>query len=506
MFYLNNCKKKQMNLDIIKNTYIYNDLYQKYGLDFIIDAGYYDNGLNIKLKGDINTINLNEAVKRYDKTKKNAIVYITGSFAPIHDGHIETVIKACETLSNKGYNVIQAIISPDHDKYVVDNKIHRNDLNINKRISLIQEKINNHRLKDDKYPLSCDIWNGLMNSVPINFTELTEMLMETIKDIQKYKDYFNPELFFVCGGDNANFAKAFTLNHGCVIVDRPNHEIKSKKVYNEVLKLNPNAKVFYAKGNNHLSSTEIRKNNYKNITNVKNKSLTLKVEDYEINDLFEKGLFNILTRYYSDIKVLKNEDFYKNWISIINKYKDQNITYWLLDKKFHSYSIKNNLFDNKNLRLLDISRNYTIGGINKIGNSITLQPFIGNKEAILIDDDICSGETIKYAKKYLEELGYNIIEIFNLSKGIYDNGNEILDLSDLIFNSINGGLVIENNYNKIKRYPYILPYVSPYDRASINNPLDFTIDILIWNKEYNKSNFTEDHEYYLNNFLKIKNG
>jgi len=48
----------------------------------------------------------------------NAIITFSGSFSPIHKGHVEMISKAKDTLINKGYNVIKAIICPSTDNYV----------------------------------------------------------------------------------------------------------------------------------------------------------------------------------------------------------------------------------------------------------------------------------------------------------------------------------------------------------------------------------------------------
>jgi hypothetical protein len=49
--------------------------------------------------------------------------------------------------------------------------------------------------------------------------------------------------------------------------------------------------------------------------------------------------------------------------------------------------------------------------------------------------------------------------------------------------NINSGLVIQLPNNENARAPYIYPYVCPFNRGSIDNPLEFSIDIWKINAE-----------------------
>ena len=489
-----------MDINLIKKSYLYNELYEKFGLDFIVDAGYYDNGVNIALEADPYMIDFLDFRERHISGGKNALVYITGSFAPIHDGHINSVIKACETLSENGYNVLGGVISPDHDKYVVDNKIHRNDLNINARISLVKDKIKN--IHD--YPLVCDIWNGLFNTTAINFTELTEFLNKTLALYGMAED---TEVFFVCGGDNARFAKTFIYKHGAVIIDRPDYEDECTRVLEEIKVLNPDAKIYYSNGGSTLSSTQVRREQYSIQNEISNKRLVLKVEDDE-REMYE-SILPILKKYYSTIQPVYNKDLRETLLVNIEKFllMDNDYKIICLDRKFYKYMQEN--FGNSQIfsRFVhyDMSRIYRVNGLVRNGYITKPIPKGNDEKCILIDDDSASGETLKTATQTLEKYGYNVHIKIIMNPYDYKEDSEIMDLSDLIFDKENGGLVMGDNFgNPLKRYPYILPFVSPYDRASVNSPLDFTIDIIEWNKRHGR-----EHELankYLINFKALKNG
>lgn len=54
--------------------------------------------------------------KKYES--KNAIIVSTGSFSPMHEGHVQSMLIAKNHIEKMGYNVIQGVISLSHDAYV----------------------------------------------------------------------------------------------------------------------------------------------------------------------------------------------------------------------------------------------------------------------------------------------------------------------------------------------------------------------------------------------------
>lgn len=483
-----------MDLQRIKNTYLYDALYEEFGLDFIIDAGYYDNGDNTFLRFQEDLIDFREFIKNYNSNKKNALVYMTGSFAPVHDGHFNSAILACDKLKNEGYNILGIVISPDHDKYVVDNKIKRNDLNIHKRISIINDKIK--KLKCE-YPIICDIWNGYFNSTAINFTELTDFLANGL--INYGLD--NTELFFVCGGDNARFAKTFINKHGCVVIERPGYETELERVKAEINHINPYAPIYYVNGGMDISSTKVRNESYKEIIDTEQKDLILKVEDYE-EEIFEK-FKPILGKYYKSVTPVFNRDMKSRLYDYLDTIEEENYAIFCMDKKFFNYFCSNFYVSPliSKLFCLDVSRVYGINGIKKKGYKFygnVPTPNVITKKCILVDDDSVSGGTMDFGSQILESQGFEIIGKFVMNN--HSSDFEIMDLGDLILGNEIGGLVIEDNVGKEKRYPYILPYVSPYDRASILEPKEFTMDIIDLNKSIHKidKKYIEVYNYLKN--------
>lgn len=60
---------------------------------------------------------------------------------------------------------------------------------------------------------------------------------------------------------------------------------------------------------------------------------------------------------------------------------------------------------------------------------------------------------------------------------------ETLDCRDLLLNGDNNGLVVKLPNGNLVRAPYVYPYVCPFLRSSIGDPMDFSIKI--WELNFN---------------------
>jgi Cytidylyltransferase. len=81
-----------------------------------------------------------------DNEKELAIIVSTGSFSPMHKGHVDAMNIAKEYVENKlGYQVIQGVMSLSHDNYVAfkNNGIAKSNISIrtDKAYEAIKKKI-----------------------------------------------------------------------------------------------------------------------------------------------------------------------------------------------------------------------------------------------------------------------------------------------------------------------------------------------------------------------------
>lgn len=453
---------KDLNWKINRDEY-YKPLFEKYGEPFILEAGFiYDSALtDFPLETDLECIPYSFLIDNLAKAKNPCILLTTGSFNPIHDGHIEMMFKAREACIAAGYDVLGGYFAPDHDEYV---STKANYLNGNERVEYITEQLKNFDW------LAVDPWNAIFNKNAVNFTDILVHLQRYLK---KYLDIDVP-IFFVCGGDNAKFSLTFYEKGYCVMVDRPG----SSATVNKYKQYVDGKRILYAFNDNPNSSTAVRKILAKK--DFLNKKLLLRVEN---DGKDERGL-----KIYEVLKTL----FSKIQISNLNDQKEafskfENIPIISLDSLLKSET------------KLELSRCYDFFGTKSLGivNRPGTEPLekqiekIKGYEYFLFDDDIHSGGTMNFAKKLLSTK-LKILGLITLNKSTFDE--EILDLRDFFYGTENCGLVIKTK-DGTKRYPYIYPYVDPYSRASIKEPLVFSAIIWKINRDYWKDKDEEKFEF-----------
>jgi nicotinic acid mononucleotide adenylyltransferase len=400
-------------------------------------------------------------------TAENPIVLLsTGSFCPLHSGHIDMMNEAKDTMEFYGFDVIGGFISPGNDEYI-NQKTGSRKISIHERISYANEKIKHIDW------LAIDPWEGVFNKVAINFTDVVHRLELYLEHHLKIK----VKVVFVCGGDNTRFALSF-LNKGlCVVVSRPNYDkCEIVKKYNDIVSDHIN--IFHATGFNSESSTKVRENwDYKE---KNKKTLYLRTEVYNEN---EKGFIdNYFLPYFKEIKIQKLED-QKEYFEVLNK----QLNIISLDSLLISEELN-----------LEISRCYDLFGMNFIDyvkrpKSISVNSAFDDNEILgeywLFDDDIHTGGTMRWATKHLEAKGAIIKGSISLNIP-KDEDAEILDYRDFFIGGPNNGLVVKLPNGELSRVPYMYPYVCPYIRASISDPMKFSIDM--WN--LNTLCFLHSHE------------
>lgn len=478
-------------IDKIKEDPFYADLYTKHGLSFIEEAGWFPDTSEV---GFLNRIFLHEIVTPVnhiikDNKLKNAnkpcVLINTGSFCPIHSGHIEMMECAKRELESYGFDVLGGYLSPGHDEYIFS-KNKEEAIPINYRIKLINEVIENIDW------LSVDPWEGIFTDVAVNFTEVVHRLELYLKEILGH----NIPVFFVCGSDNARFALSFLDKGNCVVVNRPGYEDRFEK-YQEQIGYHQD-RIFFTGGGNSMSSTEVRK------TFKWNKPAKKKLQLRTSNHSLDSNIIELLKPYYSNINIQYTGT--------------QRMRFWDDNKDSNVISLDSLIDGTNNGRFsynLEVSRKYDFFGINKLGytrrpSSKSFDEQIGiidpTLSYYLFDDDIHTGGTMRFAKKLLEDRGVRVCGI--KSSNINDGDDEILDSRDFIFGLINSGLVVQvpggNVHGSAVRVPYIYPFVDPTSRCSIDKPLDFSIKVWKMNLEYwSKSDTTLSHKEHLH---KLFNG
>lgn len=474
-----------MNLFNIENDCLYKNFKHKYYnkseyKDLLSKGGYIEeNRTDIDNKAiyDYNLISL--PILETTETDKLAIIVSTGSFSPLHDGHIESMEMAKKHVEYMGYKVVQGVISLSHDKYVSYKNNGIAKLNVSKRTQIVYEKI-----KDIDW-LTVDRFEGELVNCPINFSTV----LERVKLYFEFHSGKKVKIFYVFGSDNVDFSYSFVNNidYNSICVERSGYD------YSSVLEdLKEFKNIHFLKNNSinsKLSSTEIRKR--KNIIKEKEKEK-------------ENLIYFIRT---DDVPIL----FAEKLKFLVSKYLNKDVEIRLFNSNDLSYDMSNCISMDKYIKgeyNLDLSRVFQLSGYqNKANGMCSLKEDISKQLSKikkgsykLIDDDSVSGYTMNKVTEMLSLCGVNVLETGCLVSSLLKDNEvlyDIIDARDFLFGANNGGLVISLFGNERIRVPYVFPFVNLTTRANIRPECQivFTKELLEVNLSYSFSKDTQILKY-----------
>lgn len=399
----------------------------------------------------------------YSKIQPTIIIAISGCFSPIHAGHIQALKDAKKYYEGIGH-VVMGVIIPANDSYV---DIKRNGsckkLAI-ERIIKIKQYLEAHRLTwicIDEHP-------ALVWPMEVNFPFLLERL---------HAKFPKAELGFVYGADNSDFIIPLSYSkYHSIIVNRNNNLEKIQTSITKLKNLSHPCVVIEDNIHNAISSTAIRHNiptvypknkiymirDDSKLINNGMHSYTGKLICDELTSIFNKvGISTIVMDATEQINIFKTyiNGKYSNEIIIsLDKYYKGNFQF-NISRLFdlYGYQGKSKGIYYKNLPAFE-----------EFLNALPLQSKI-----VLVDDDKSTGFTISSVidlilsiRDDLEIVTEFINEVYLMHIGLNANDiYDIVDIRDFIFNSSNGGLMIDGKV--AKRYPYVYPYVNLHSRAKI---------------------------------------
>lgn len=405
----------------------------------------------------------------------------TGSFNPVHEGHIKMIELAAKSLLEKGMITVGGYLSASHDKYVFT-KDSRFQVTASERIFLCDKIIQNHSL------LMTDSWEALQHNYPINFTDVIRrfdwLLNLNLKDylVEQFGVPIEIEAVYVFGGDNYCFMDAFVSKGICVCVPRSDENLEQyQNKRQKIIDLNmnsPSLRIFISQPGKEISSTQIRNNDgliLKKINNNENPIDNFSFP-YLIRDDSELSTqaFKLIPDYQNKInnfkiKIIKEFSNYFKHIEVLNVEDQRNTFKNETNKKVINLDTWTSL---KNEEKLRVSRIFNIFDAQIYSHQLffedkyQLTNILNSSfdEYILVDDDIATGFTVKTIidklspKKCIEAIS------LNPQKNFYD----IVDMRDFIFGSKYGGLVCLNPFSgQTMRLPYVFPFVNLYSRAKI---------------------------------------
>lgn len=417
-------------------------------------------------------------VKRFSRNKKNVVLLSTGSFAPIHDGHIEKLEVSKKHLENLGMNVVAGYLSPSHDDYVLG-KVKDDRYNVFERINFIHQKMDEY--ESDWLFLSP--WEALWNREPINFTTV----MDYLKDYIHYHLIDCPEfeVYYVYGSDNHAFGRTFKYHGKGMCVERSGYPLFN---YRNVINIAENK---YSE----MNSTLIRKKTVNK--NKKNKNGV-----YLLRNDFERSLpSNILKK----ISQEESDNFINGIVDVIKKYNIVSKDVRLMDEEKEKSLV--NEIELSNCVSLDVYHGENKARISRLFkmSSGQVSPISlvcgkafnnnGNTECSIFDDDSVSGKTLDFFEK---QFNVTIIkkvllsEMYKKAEGI-ESILDVADIRDFLFGAKEGGLLVSfgsecanmgTKVNKTMKCPYIFPFVNPVTRLNVEKSkiIEYSFEVLLLNE------------------------
>jgi nicotinic acid mononucleotide adenylyltransferase len=420
-------------------------------LEQLIPAGFFDDGKPVeKISHNINFFTtpihkiLNQFLKIIKEQEKKStsdlnkpflVLLNTGSYSPIHLGHLEMMEKA-KTLMNEHYHVLGGYLSPSHDAYVSTKYEKTACYHSDARIALCQEVLH------DSDWLMLDPWEARYNNQPINFTDV---ILHLKKYLNKYVEPIinaHVEIGYVFGSDNAGFTWAFIEQGISICFERPSYELPYETVSNDSL-LDHKRHFFIPKTTNIQSSKLIREGEHNFLpSKIKELYFNYKDNSYKID---------------SDIYIIRNDTVYctqnihdDNKTIALNTFVQQlhmdlkyafspyiHINTLEINAEEQNSYLNSEAFKDKNIINIDnctykpeqyslgLSRVFNIADGQIYSNTLVSRPglkpleeqinLIPAGQYSLVDDDIASGRTIALLRKKLPST-IRINEIIALSE------------------------------------------------------------------------------------------
>lgn len=491
---------------LINDNYYYELYKQEKSIDLLYKSGFFLDGYNNLPEDDIDVLTtpLGKVLKNINDcstSKPKVVLLTTGGFSPVHIGHISMMEKAKIRLEEKGYEVVGGYFSPSHDKYVDTKYNGLAKMNIEKRVTLLEDVI-----KDSEW-LLVDKWEGYYREHSINFTDVIKRLERYLKKHLKNNEI---KVCYVYGSDNINFSNVFKNKGLGICVSRENWTSVDKLLINKFKKYN----VEFIEGlGENISSSLVREGridllpeNLKSVYNNDNKTNLV----YEIRDDYSLALKKLnLENKLKDLK--------KDIIELISESIDNTLKVEVLSVNEQIKLYNENILNNKKTISLDtyingtynvdVSRVFEVSeGQRRTRNLIGRIGYITLEEQLssikkgtywLVDDDKATGYTEMKIKELLSEdvklKGFIGLNDLVRKEGV--NSFDIVDLRDFLFGSYDGGLVVELPNGMKSRALYALPYVDVISRASVDPGKSIIFSLNIWKINY---------EMYKGRGIKIK--
>lgn len=449
----------------------YTDLLQRTNMETVVAAGWFDEELSQPLDEDVESYSTHSYTTPLDQISSNdeegevAVLYYTGCFAPIHEGHLTVMRLAKETVEQKtGLPVVAGYFAPDHDGYVSTKTGDDAEYVAAERVSFIQQTC------EEEDWMQVDVWPSLYAPTDLNFTTLYDRFT---KYVQHWLPNKKVRIYYVFGGDNYRFANTFTKYGQGVCVPREGVEMDKTLLL-------PNERVLWSeKSSTSHSSTAIRAarnaNPEKEAFYVLRNDLPLAFPEPP-NPLMDSAdigrvLVSLLSR-HTGMEVQE--------VNVLEQVKE-----FRSEKPFISLDC---FLETEHK--LELTRVFVAGDKQKFSklhtNRVGTAPIVEQISWIpagvydLVDDDIATGATMHTVETLLNQYGIQTGEFKSLLDSYGDEVFDVLDMRDFVLGAKHGGLTVRTVSGETTRVMYAAPYVNLVTRAKMDPEVALNFSLSVW--------------------------
>lgn len=212
-------------------------------MDDVVKAGWIDKPEHVPQDLDMYTTNLDRLID--SGLTEVSVLYYPGCFAPVHEGHLQAMRLAKQTVEAAGETVAAGFFAPDHDDYILRKTSDERFIAPN-RIQILEKSFT----PEDAW-MQVDPWAAMYAPTDLNFTTLYDRFQNYL---QRWLPNMKVKVYLVFGGDNYLFANSFTEYGYSVVIPREGITIDLDNIHPDAKK---RVLVSQVSSTNH-SSTAVR--------------------------------------------------------------------------------------------------------------------------------------------------------------------------------------------------------------------------------------------------------
>lgn len=432
------------------------------------------------------------------------VLLSTGSFSPVHPGHLSMMAAARDSLQAQGHLVLGGYLSPSHDEYVSAKQGGRAALFCEDRISLLEETLAEHPW------LGVCPWEARYAPAALNFTDVILRLTEYLTHWLGQP----VQVAYVFGSDNAGFLDAFRGQGLAVCVERgelSDEALQFKAQAGSVRGARPNWHWVRPTADTGLSSTRIREgqvhelppklaSSYAQLRQGRRDGHRLRQHYLVRNDL-EHGtsIWSVSSRAQEAFKeglerellcALKDTHWDLRWLTL----DAQKEVFQAWEQSANGAPVLSLDAAFTACLQLQLSRRFELSGGQVRSTTMVARPGsgdlaeqaqalrallenaggAGSRALTVVDDDLATGQTQRFVRSFLESRGLRVGEFRYLNEVLLARAGfsgadiaDVVDARDFLLGAKDGGLVVQLPDGSLGRAPYMFPFVNLAFRAKL---------------------------------------